>query len=165
MFALQVSPGRPRAAAHVWGKVARILTEINRLPQSACWLPKTSLSVCFLSRVANTTPASDRSGRIQLLCPLCSVFLDAKLPHLTQRIGTFSGHYEARRTVGYSSPELCDAQAAQGPVKLQLAPRQQSQLAKVPAVLSLGNLDAQQAHLPLHLPLLQAHDRTKNCLR
>jgi hypothetical protein len=25
--------GRPRAAAHGWGKVARILTEINRLPQ------------------------------------------------------------------------------------------------------------------------------------
>jgi hypothetical protein len=23
----------PRAAAHVWGRVARILTEINRLPQ------------------------------------------------------------------------------------------------------------------------------------
>jgi hypothetical protein len=26
--------GRPRAGAHVWGKGARILTEINRLPQS-----------------------------------------------------------------------------------------------------------------------------------
>ena len=26
--------GRPRAAAHGWGKVARIRTEINRLPQS-----------------------------------------------------------------------------------------------------------------------------------
>jgi hypothetical protein len=25
-------PGRPRAGAHVWGKGARILTEINRLP-------------------------------------------------------------------------------------------------------------------------------------
>jgi len=25
--------GRPRAEAHVWGKGARILTEINRLPQ------------------------------------------------------------------------------------------------------------------------------------
>src|SRR4051812_30317949 len=26
--------GRPRAAAHVWGRGARILTEINRLPHS-----------------------------------------------------------------------------------------------------------------------------------
>jgi hypothetical protein len=33
MFALQVSPGRPRAEAHMWGKVARIPTEINRLTQ------------------------------------------------------------------------------------------------------------------------------------
>ena len=33
MFALQVSPGRPRAEAHMWGKGARILTEINRLTQ------------------------------------------------------------------------------------------------------------------------------------
>jgi hypothetical protein len=31
--------GRPRAAAHGWGKVARILTEINRLPQAAPVLP------------------------------------------------------------------------------------------------------------------------------
>ena len=31
--------GRPRAAAHVWGKGARILTEINRLPQSTLPAP------------------------------------------------------------------------------------------------------------------------------
>ena len=29
----------PRAAAHVWGKGARILTEINRLPQSIQLVP------------------------------------------------------------------------------------------------------------------------------
>jgi hypothetical protein len=31
--------GRPRAGAHVWGKGARILTEINRLPQLHCHPP------------------------------------------------------------------------------------------------------------------------------
>jgi len=31
-------PGSPRAAAHMWGKGARILTEINRLPQSTPFL-------------------------------------------------------------------------------------------------------------------------------
>jgi hypothetical protein len=32
--------GRPRAAAHVWGKGARILTEINRLPHLHLLAPK-----------------------------------------------------------------------------------------------------------------------------
>ncbi len=38
--ALQVLPGRPRASAHMWGKRARILTEINRLPQVTRRLPR-----------------------------------------------------------------------------------------------------------------------------
>jgi hypothetical protein len=32
--------GRPRAAAHGWGSLARILTEINRLPQYALDFPR-----------------------------------------------------------------------------------------------------------------------------
>jgi len=52
--------GRPRAAAHVWGKGARILTEINRLPQLHLPAPAQSRwKISSVSAAANaSSPAS-----------------------------------------------------------------------------------------------------------
>ncbi len=75
----------PRAAAHVWGKRARILTEINRLPQSSRPLQQ---KVQPAEKPRRTTPET-------VLAHLpatrsCFYQLDARRPHFDARIAPFS---------------------------------------------------------------------------